>query len=413
MLGAQDMHATTKALPTVVRHVSARAASAILATIATTPEEVEKLRDAWSALPVTNIDADIDYFLTVVRNAKRVIRPHVVHIRRENQPDLMAVARIEQMPVTFRFGYRVLGQASLPTIVLAFDGILGARCREDEELVLYHLHQSLQSGEADLILMPNIDVDSTLHAAATAAVRGACRARAQRATRRWMAVIPDSLDEFLSERSAKTRSTLRRQDRQLRDQFGERMRLRRFDSHKEMDELCRDMEMVASRTYQRGLGVSFTGTPLALGLIDLCLRQGWHRTWMLYLDDRPVAFWTGTAYAGTFAIGTPGFDPDHARDSVGRYTMFRMIEDLCADSEISMLDYGQGEAEYKSAFGNHELKECDVLLAARRPKAMLVMLGFSMLSAVNNQSRRLVERSAWARKLKASWRRRIAESRKP
>lgn len=402
------MHAMTKALPNFAGDTATRAAPAASITVATTLDEVEKLRGVWTAMPVTDIDSDIDYFLTVVKHAEQVVGPHVLHIRRDDQPDLMAVARLENFPVTFRLGYRVLARIRLRAVVVTFSGILGARSRADEELVLHHLCQSLHEGRAELLLMRNVDVDSTLHTAAMATAPWICRAHGLPVTRRWMASIPDTLDAFLGDRSAKTRSTLRRQDRQLREQFGDRMRLRRFGHHKDMDELCRDMDEVASRSYQRGLGVGFSGGPMQLALVDLCLRHGWHHTWMLYLDARPVAFWTGTAYAGTYAIGTPGFDPEHARDSVGRFTMFRMIEDLCADPGISLLDYGQGEAEYKSAFGRSMRRESDVLLAARRPKAVLVLLAQSASSALNNMGRRLIERSAWARKLKVAWRRRAS-----
>jgi len=403
------MHAMTKSLPVDGTHAAARSAQASTITVARTPEDVERLRDIWNALRPTDIDSDIDYFLTVVRHADQVIRPHVVHIRHEGL-DLMAVARLETLRVTFRLGYHAFAGIGLRALVVSFAGILGARGPSDEELVLRHLCQSLRSGEADLLLMRNIDINSTLYMAAMAAMPWPNRAHALPSTRRWVARLPSTLHEFLADRSAKTRSTLRRQHRQLRERFGDRLRLRRFEHREEMDELCNDMEIVASKAYQRGLGVGFSGRPLELGLIDLCLKRGWHRTWMLYLDDWPIAFWTGTAYAGTFAIGTPGFDPDHSHASVGRYTMFRMIEDLCAEPSLSALDYGQGEADYKSAYGHCRRLESDVFLAASRPKAMLVLAVFSLLSAVNSQSRRLAERYAWARRLKASWRRSTARS---
>jgi len=377
-------------------------------TVATTLDDVEALRDVWSSLHVDDIDSDIDYYMAVVRHADQVIRPHVVHIRREIGPDLLAVARLENLPVPFRFGYRLLGSATLRAIVVTFGGILGARNRYEEEIVLRHLMKDLDKGVADLILMRNVNVDSTLHMSALAAAGWMQRSHAQPVSRRWMAVIPDSMERFLETRSAKTRGNLRRHDRQLVAEFGDRMKLRRLERPEDQEDLFRDMEIVASKTYQRGLGVGFSGTPMQRALIELGLARGWYRTWMLYLDDRPVAFWNGFGYGGTFQIGTPGFDPDLSKASVGRFTMLRMLEDLCADPAISELDFGHGEAEYKSSFGRAVRSESEVMLTASRPWPILIMLAVSALSFANNTVRRIVENSEWGRRLKAGWRRRMA-----
>lgn len=384
------------------------AASNVTVTVARTLEQVEALRPAWTNLPNTDIDSDIDYFMTVVRHAKQVVGPHVVHIRRDDGADLMAIARLENLPVAFRFGYHAFGSVTLRAIVVTFGGILGAKSPQDEALVLRHLMSALDSGEAGLLLMRNVDAESTLHAASVAAVGWARRTHAQPSSPRWIASIPDSLERFLDTRSSKTRQTLRRHDRQLATHYGDRLRLRRWDRPEDIGDICRHIESVAAKTYQRGLGVGFLNDPMQIALIDLGLKRGWHRTWMLFLDERPISFWTGFGYAGTFAIGTPGFDPEYTADSVGRFTMMRMIEDLCADPEIRQLDFGHGDAEYKSAFGRRAMMETDVLLAARRPWPMMVLFAVSALSFANSQARRFVENSQWGRRLKTAWRRRLA-----
>ena len=375
-----------------------------IATVATTLEQVEALRPAWNTLPVVDIDSDIDYFMTVVKHAKQVVRPHVVHIRRDDGSSLIAVARLENLPVAFRFGYRTLGRVTLRAIVVTFDGILGARTREDEALVMRHLTDAFKSGKADLLLMRNVDIESTLYQEATAATGTARRAHGQPAAPRWVACMAGSLEQFLESRSVKTRETLRRHDRRLTDKFGDRLRLHRWRSLEDLPRICSDMETVAAKSYQRGLGVGYLGDPMQRGLIELGLERGWHRTWMLSIDEQPVAFWTGLAYAGTFFAGTPGFDPEYGKYSVGRLTMLRMIEDLCADPDIKCLDFGHGDAEYKSAYAQRIRMESDVMLAASRPWPMLVVLAVSALAMINKQARRFAENTELGRRLKAGWR---------
>ncbi|HEU4986900.1 MAG TPA: GNAT family N-acetyltransferase [Rhizobiaceae bacterium] len=399
-----------KMQPLVTRDAAAAAASV---TVATTFEAVEKLRPAWQSLSIAEIDSDIDYFLTVVRHAGEILAPHVVHIRRPGRPDLMAVARLENLPVPFRFGYSTFGRATFRAIVLAFGGILGAQNREDEDLVIHHLLASLEKGDADLLLMRNVLVDSSLYAAFMRAVSPLRRANGQPMARRWIGDIPDSFDKFLEIRSSKTRGNLRRHERQLMKEYGDRLRLRRFTRPAELPELLRDMETVASRTYQRGMGVGFMGSALDKGLMRLGLEKGWYKAWMLYLDERPLAFWMGMAYGGTFFIGTPGFDPEYTKDSVGRFTMLKMIEDLCADPAISRLDYGHGDAEYKAAFGHCAGFDSDVLLGSRRPRAILVLMAYSALSLLNNRAKHMIEDTSWGRRLKVALRRSHARKSEP
>jgi len=379
-------------------------------TIARTSEAVEALRDVWIELAVTDIDSDIDYFLTVVRGADQVIRPHVIHLQSEDGRDLIAVARLENLPLPFRLGYTVVATVTLRAIVVTFGGVLGAEGREDEERVMGCLRRSLREGEADVLLMRNVASTSTLAEAAASSASRLCRTQGLPTTPRWIAAIPDTLDGFLQVRSLKTRQRFRREHRVLQEKFGEGLSLRRFHQAGELDLLCKDIETVAASTYQRGLGVGFAGTPMERALIALGLRRGWYSAWVLYLNGSPVAFWMGFAYRDTFTVVTPGFNPAYAKLSVGNYTMLRMVEDLCADGQIRFLDFGHGDADYKAAFGRAARVEGDILLAAPRLWPVLVVTALSALAVINNLGRSLVARSPWVRRLKTNWRRRMART---
>ena len=376
--------------------------------VARTVDEVESLRKIWETAGVSDLDSDIDYFLTVVRYGSFVVRPHVVLIRHPGRPVLMAIARLEQLVIPLSVGYRTLLRPQLRAIVVTFGGLVGIAGTDDERVLVNELRRPLDTGEADMLVLRKIDAAGTLRDLVIEGVGWFRRSHAQPATRRWVASVPESFDTFLSGRSTKTRQTLRRQDRNLVRKYGEDLRLRRFEYSGEMAELCRDMEAVASKTYQRGLGAAYSGSPLDLGLIELGLRRGWFRTWMLYIRDRPVAFWQGTTYAGTFTTGTPGFDPDHTKDSVGRYTMLRMVEDLCADDDVTRWDFGHGDAEYKAAFGVPERIESDVFMLRRGLRPVTVNLVATTLSLVNGWGRSLAEETNWGRQLKRAWRSRMA-----
>lgn len=372
-------------------------------TLATTREQMESLRPIWKALAPRDIDSDIDFFSTVVANAALVLNPTVMHLRSPEGRDLMAISRREILHIPFRFGYAKLGKAVVRAVVVTFDGILGAENPADEAVLMKELYGLLKRGEADFILMRNVQAEGTLFREATEAAGSAIRVLARPPSMRWVADIPSSLEDFLQRRSGKTRSTLRRKARQLEQEFAN-VRIRRFCRPEELGKMCADMESVAAASYQRRLGVGFDGAPMQVALIKRGLEMSRYSTWMLYLDGRPVAFWNGFAYRDTFFIGTPAFDHEYGKHSVGSYAMMHMIEDLCADPAITRLDFGHGEAEYKSAFGHADRLERDIYLAAARPFPVMLLAAVRANMLLENWIRQTAGKLEFTRRLKARWR---------
>jgi CelD/BcsL family acetyltransferase involved in cellulose biosynthesis len=375
-------------------------------TVARTVEEVLALRSAWERLPVGNIDADPDYFLTVVGNRPEVLRPHVVLIERA-EGDLLIVARLERAPLETRVGYRVVARPTVRSLIVSFDGIVGAKTEVDWRRAVDELRRSLLDREADVVMLPGLRMDGTLASLARSAGSFLTRDRLVAPVNQWDAAIPDTFDAFLARRSNKTRKNLRYYARRLERTYSD-VSIRVFDDEADLAELCADMESVAVKTYQRRLGAGYTGSDLDHALMSLCFRRGWMKAWVLRIDGRPVAFWHGTAYDGTFAVETPGFDPEFANDRVGIHLLARVIEDLCADPAIHTLDYGHGEAEYKRSFGDAPREVGSVLLFAPAPRAIRVNAVRTVVGGATRLATRALEGSARGQRLKKAWRARMS-----
>jgi CelD/BcsL family acetyltransferase involved in cellulose biosynthesis len=108
--------------------------------------------------------------------------------------------------------------------------------------------------------------------------------------------------------------------------------------------------------------VGFRDEPRERAVLELAARRGFLRAWVLWIEDRPVAFWYGLAYGGTFYIGSPGYDPAFRDLRVGQYLQMRMMEDLCAEPGMTRLDYGFGDAQYKRSFGERSWRETDIMI---------------------------------------------------
>lgn len=382
--------------------------------VATTVAQVEELRDAWQSAGIANIDSDVDYFLAVTREETSVIKPYVVCIRRPGRPDLFGIARLEKFPLQLSLGTRTLARPRLRSIVLTHGGIVGCAGPEDEELILNELERPLHMREAEALVLRQLNTTGTLYGKAKARRGLLLRLHSQPVTHRWTAEKPETIEAFLNNRSAKSRKEVLRRLRSLEREYGNDLQLIRFDSLSQSGDLVRDLETVAAKTYLRRAGRGFHNDAASRTLIMLGLSQGWLRAWLLYLKGTPVAYWTGTIYAGTFSGTTTGYDPDHSHEAVGRYTMFRMLEDLCADESVSRIDLGQGDFEYKQEFNPVRTDETDVVLLAKRPRPVLFGLIRFAVAIVNSNAKRIIRSSTKGRQLeRALLRKRIIRSPHP
>ena len=97
----------------------------------------------------------------------------------------------------------------LRAIVVTFGGLIGTAGADDERALFGELLRPLSAGEADMLILRNIDAAGTLQDVLVEGVGWLQKVTCPAATRRWVAEVPESLDAFLSGRSAKTRRKLR------------------------------------------------------------------------------------------------------------------------------------------------------------------------------------------------------------
>jgi CelD/BcsL family acetyltransferase involved in cellulose biosynthesis len=378
-------------------------------TVGRTIEEVEALRETWSRAGLTDLDADLDWFLTVIRNRDEAQRPHVVLIERPDRPDLLAVARIEHFRLESRIGYRVFARPRVRCLFVVSGGIAGVQDDEDRRRLLEELQRPLRDGEADLLLLAKLDVDDPLAAMARSAGPRVCRDPAPALDSRRSIAIPDDLEAFIAARSSKTRRNTRYYDRRF-TKAHPAATVREVREEAELEALCADVEAVAAKTYQRGLGAAFTGDALDRALMRLSMRRGTFRAWVLDLDGAPIAFWFGTAHQGTFGLAHTGYDPAYAGDRVGVFLFVRAVEALCAEPGIERLDWGYGDSELKRTYSDQCREVADVLLFAATPRAIRINLVRMAIDAIARTARRLVAESDLGRRLKRAWRDRLARS---
>ena len=176
--------------------------------------------------------------------------------------------------------------------------------------------------------------------------------------------IPDSLDEFLAARTYKTRRNLRYYDRRFVARFGERPSLA-VPGHCRSRSPFRDTLEVSAKTYQHALG-ALSSTALCSGRFELGSAAG-GCAYVLYIDERPAAFWHGPRTAACSARD------DRLRSGLrpctsGKLRACAADRGRCADLSLTLLDWGFGGG-VQAPPRRPELEEADLLVFARPGEA--------------------------------------------
>lgn len=371
---------------------------------ARTLEEVEQLRPAWTRLQ-RHPNADIDFYLTIIRSRPEIESPLVIVVERDGEPSLIVVGRLERRPFTLPFGYTEIHGPRARVLLVLYGGIMGGEHPEDRELALNKMQALLHEGEVDLVFFNHLEVGSSMYALATSAPPLLCRARGHAGNPHHRLDLDRSYEEYQATLSKSTRKTLRRYGHRLEEEWGGRMTVQCLREPGQLDTILADAEAVARKTYQRGLGVGFVANEEMRRRLQLELRRGWLRAYFLYFDGRPVAYSFISCYRGVAYANETGYAPEHGDLRIGHYLNERVIEDLCADPAIHAMDYGFGDAEYKRAICNEMWEERPVYLFAPTARGVSMRLLHAVLGGMDGFARRMVGHGRPLQFLKRGWRR--------
>jgi CelD/BcsL family acetyltransferase involved in cellulose biosynthesis len=191
----------------------------------------------------------------------------------------------------------------------------------------------------------------------------------------------------------------------LRD-FSGAVKIASFRKVTEVDNLVKDAEQVAQKSYQRGLGVGFVNSPEVRERLRLKAQKGWLRAYVLYVADRPCAYWICDLNQGILGGNHVGFDPGLAKYSPGMYLMMKVIEGFCdaRDNEVVEVDFALGDAEYKQELGNREWQEAPVYIFAPSLKGVELSLIRYLTAGIDQSLKKLLGRTTLLRRIKKNWR---------
>jgi len=371
-------------------------------------EEMNEIVPYWSKHS-RHPNADYDYYKKVIESSGSEMKPKLLLIFKDDNPVLLVVGRLENHRFDCKFGYKTVYSPNVKTFVVIYGGIIGDVSEETCEIFLEEIMKLLKRGEAELLMLSNIPLEGALYKVTSSSKYALLRDKSPVESTHWQMKMPESMDEFLKARSSKHRYWLKRMDQQLEKDYRGNIEIKRFSKEEDIVILCKDAELVAKKTYQRELDAGFIDNEKMRCILSLLADKDLLRTYILYLNSEPCAFWIGNKYKDVFHLSYTGYDPRYKKYELGTILFMRMLEDLCSDGTIKTMDFGFGDALYKSRFGDLKWHEASVYIYPLNLKGIKLKMIRYCVSQSYQYSVDILKKFNLLEKVKRTWRDKLIE----
>ena len=380
-------------------------------TYAGNPEEIEAIRTVWEqmqsqeASPVP--DADIDRFISVVKSLGADVQPHIMLVRQGGRPTAMLVGRIEKRRLDLRFGYKVLAEKTLKCLTIVYGGILGGPDDTLCLLLLGELRKHLKSREYDMVYFNHLRTEECFYRNIPNVFGFMTRGCIPKIEEHWRMSIPDSIDEFYAARSRGHRRNLRQAISKFEKKYPNDNDFVKYTGVDDVPEFVEIAADISTKTYQGALGAGIANNRQTVSLESEAAKHGWFDGNVLYACEEPCAFQLALRYGSVYYMVNIGYDPAVGSYKPGTVLFLRILESICKDPSINMLDFYFGDAEYKYRYGTEHWPEAIVhVFAPRLPLVLLNILRCSLM-CINKCLGNIMKKAGSLNWVKRQWRNRL------
>jgi CelD/BcsL family acetyltransferase involved in cellulose biosynthesis len=205
--------------------------------------------------------------------------------------------------------------------------------------------------------------------------------------------IPSGSEEYLSQMSSKTRSTLRKKARKLAEAAGGKVELTRVDSENQVGDFLTNAVKVSRNSWQHDiLGNRIGDSEDERAWAEQLASAGLLRNYLLKCDGRPCAFVVGYQFNGVFHDVELGYDREFSEHSPGTILLHMLIQDLCDHQPPSILNFGMGDADYKQRFGDVQREDVSIIVFRKSLNNYLMVRSHALLRSLVRSVRGFVKK---------------------
>lgn len=189
-----------------------------------------------------------------------------------------------------------------------------------------------------------------------------------------------SFDDYMSQFSGKTRSTIKRKVRKFEAESGGEIKWSVYRSPKEIQHFHSLAREISKLTYQEKLFDS--GLPddaKFVAEMHADARADAVRGFILFFADKPISYLYLPIRDQRVMYGHLGFDPSFSKHSPGTVLQLLALEHLFAENRYEFFDFTEGEGAHKKTFATHE-RFCGNVYYLRRTLKNLTLVRLHLIT---------------------------------
>jgi len=351
---------------------------------------------------------DFEQFLLVCRLRPEVHNPWVMVVYEAAIPVALLAGRVETLPFAPAIGYLKLPGIRLKTLTLLYQGFLGRQDSATAECLVEALRRWLSASEVAEVILPALEPDSPLYGAVIRQTSVWFCEKGGLSQCHWQSVLPEAGEILLGQMKAKHRATLRKQQRSLQDSFGDRLRWQWLTRFEDWPTLCQQIERLAAKTYQRGLGAGFRDDQEWRERLGVYAARGTLRIALLWIDETPACFFIGIRYGEVLFGAELGYDQTLKNYSPGILLILWLMARI-REEGIYRVDWGLGDAQYKRQLGAVAWPEQTLYLFRPTPVHALLRGVLGLTQMIDHTVRTVLEKTDLTNRIRTAWRRRMIQ----
>jgi hypothetical protein len=346
----------------------------------TSLEEIKGLQGIWNKYS-SHVETDFQLFINLVARRPEFVAPCVLLVKCRDVPVAMLVGRLEKTSLRTKLGYFSLPALPLRQLVFVCYGNESLPLPIAEALAAYVLSRC-PSARADLVRFSNCLCNGTLYESVRRLPNFLRRDCVPRIYARWRLHLPESYEAFFSSMHSKKRWRLKSHIKHFETTFGPDITYRLFTGADETERFFAAAGVLASISWQSKLGMGFLNGEEERRRMVIGARNGWWRAYVLYVKDRPLAYWACEFYRNELNILYTAYDPEFQDYHVGTVLLLRVIRDMC-ENQARCIDFGVGAQRYKENLSNECLLGAEVKVYGSTVRGLLANVLCSSADCIN------------------------------
>jgi len=371
-------------------------------------EGIESIRSIWEQMqnnePSPAPNADIDRYIACLNTTSDDARPHVILFEHEGSPAAMIIGRVEKYKIRLKFGYLSIPCPMSRCFRVVYGGVLGRPGAEFCSLMVGELTKQLRQRQFDIISFNHLKTNTPFYQAIRTIHGFFTRDHSPVIDEHWRMTVPDKIGQFYSSHSRGHRHNLRRAVRKFEEECYGKSKVVNYSTESDVDDFLKVAADISSKTYQKKLGAGLVNDEKTRSRLLAKAAKGWFRGHILFSGDIPCAFQLALHYRRTYYMVSIGYDPALSSYKPGLVLFLKVLESLCADPSVDMIDFYFGDAEYKHRYGTEHWPEAWIHMFALRPCPILINTMRSIAAGVNAGLKYTINLFGSTDRIKHKWR---------